>query len=160
MISTVGIVVLSLSIMGFGFSYNKALKNEKECVEGLIQLTERINTRIKCFRQGISEIFDGFSNPFLDATGFTAALKEKGMSYALESGGDKLTLGRDIVIESKKFADRLGKSYYDEQLTLCEDYLSFLRTRYDEICNGLPTKTKLSLSLSFAFSVLSAILFI
>ena len=74
MISTVGIGVLSLSIIGFGFSYNRGLKNEKECVEGLIQLTERINTRIKCFRQGVSEIFDGFSNPFLDATGFTANL--------------------------------------------------------------------------------------
>ncbi|MBE6582343.1 MAG: hypothetical protein E7648_03670 [Ruminococcaceae bacterium] len=160
MISTVGIGVLSLSIIGFGFSYNRGLKNEKECVEGLIQLTERINTRIKCFRQGISEIYDCFSNPFLDATGFTAALKEKGMTYALESSGDKLTLGHDIMFESKKFADRLGKSYYDEQLTLCENYLSFLKGKYDEICRGLPTKTKLSLSLSFAISALSAILFI
>lgn len=160
MISTVGIGILSLSIMGFGFSYNKALKNEKECVEGLIQLTERINTRIKCFRQGLNEIFDGFTSPALDAIGFTSDLKEKGMSYALENCGDKLTLGHDIMLESKKFADRLGKSYYDEQLTLCESYLSFLKAKYEEICRGLPSKTKLSLSLSFAISALSAILFI
>ncbi len=160
MISAVGIALLSLSIMGFGFSYNKALKNEKECVEGLILLAERINTRIKCFRQGLPEIFDGFTHPFLDAVGFTSDLKEKGMSVALKNNGDKLGVGRDIMLESVKFAEGLGKSYYDEQLTLCEDYLSFLKSRYDGINEGLPTKTKLSLSLSGAISALAAILFL
>ncbi|MBQ8254955.1 MAG: hypothetical protein IJY94_05565 [Clostridia bacterium] len=160
MISALGIAVLSLSIMGFGFSYNNALKREKECVEGLILLAERINTRIKCFRQGLSEIFDGFTHPFLDSIGFSDALKEKGMSHALESTGNSLGIGRDLLLESRKFADGLGKSYYDEQLTLCEDYLSFLKDKYLEIDSGLPTKTKLSLSLSFAISALTAILFI
>ncbi len=160
MITTVGIAVLSLSIMGFGFSYNKALRNEKESIEGLILLAERINTRIKCFRQGLSEIFDGFSHPFLDAVGFTSVLKENGMSHALDISGDKLFVGRDVMNESKKFADGLGKSYYDEQLTLCEDYLSFLKNKHDVISAGLPTKIKLSISLSCAVSALTAILFI
>ncbi len=160
MISAIGIVILTLSILGFGFSYNKALKNEKECVEGLILLTERINTRIKCFRQGLTEIFDGFSHPFLDGIGFTPYLKEKGMSYALEYCSDKLGLGDDIMLETKRFASELGKSYSDQQLTLCESYLSFLKNKYDVINKGLPTKTKLSISLSCAISALSAILFI
>lgn len=160
MITAFGIALLSLSIMGFGFSYNKALKNEKDSVEGLILLAERINTRIKCFRQGLTEIFDGFTYPALDAVGFTSDLKERGMSYALNNSGDKLGIGRDIMLESRKFADGLGKSYYDEQLTLCEDYLTFLKSKYDEICAGLPTKTKLSLSISCAISALTAILFI
>lgn len=160
MISAVGIVILSLSIIGFGFSYNKALKNEKECVEGLIQLAERIYTRIKCFRQDLPEIFNGFSHPYLDTVGFTSDLKENGMSDALERSSDKLIVSRDIMLESRCFAERLGKSYYDEQLTICEDYLSFLKAKYDQICEGLPTKTKLALSFSFAISALSAILFI
>lgn len=160
MISIVGITVLTFSIMGFGLSYVRALKNEKECVEGLILLTERISTRIRCFRQGINEIFDGFTHPFLDSVGFTSDLKEKGMSHALQNASEKLVVGKDIILESKKFADGLGKSYYDEQLTLCEDYLSFLKEKYNGINEGLPSKTKLSLALSCAISALSAILFI
>lgn len=160
MISAIGISLLTLSIMGFGFSYNKALKNEKECIEGLIQLTERINTRIKCFRQGLNEIFDGFTHPFLDAIGFSEDLRQNGMSGALKNKGDKLGIGRDVLLESEKFADGLGKSYSDEQLTLCENYISFLKSKYDEISAGLPTKTKLSISLSCAISALTAILFI
>ena len=160
MISAVGISILSLSIIGFGLSYCNGLKKEKESVEGLLLLAERIHTRIKCFRQGLPEIYDGFTHPYLDAVGFTCDLKEKGMTYALEGNGDKLGIGHDILLESESFAMHLGKSYYDEQLTLCEDYLSFLKSRYDEIKKGLPNKTKLSLSLSFAVSALSAILFI
>ena len=160
MITALGITVLSISIIGFGLSYNKSLRNEKECVEGLILLVERINTRIKCFRQGLNEIFDGFSHPFLDAVGFTSDLKENGMSHALNVKGDKLFIRGDVMNESKKFAERLGKSYYDEQLTLCEDYLSFLKSKHDEISAGLPAKIKLSISLSCAISALTAILFI
>ena len=160
MISAFGIFLLSLSIMGFGFSYSKALKEEKEIIEGLLLLAERVNTRIKCFRQGIDEIFDGFSHPALDSNGFTSVLKEKGMTFALSISGDRLGVGRDVITESKNFTDGLGKSYYDEQLTLCEDYLTFLKGKYEEICAGLPTNTKLSLSLSCAISALTAILFI
>ena len=160
MISVLGIVILTLSILGFGLSYNKALKNEKVCIEGLILLTERINTRIKCFRQGLSEIYDGFTHPFLDGIGFTSSLKENGISRALEYCSDKLGLGDDIMLETKRFASELGKSYSDEQLILCESYLSFLKDKYDVISRGLPTKTKLSISLSCAISALSAILFI
>ena len=160
MMNALGVALLSLSIMGFGFAYNKGLKCEKESVDGLILLTERIYTRIKCFRQDLSEIYVGFTHPFLDSVSFTQILRDKGMSGALENCGDKLFLGRDIMTESKSFASHLGKTYYDEQLTLCEDYLSFLKTKRDIISAGIQAKTKLSISLSFAISALSAILFI
>ncbi len=160
MITAVGITLVSLSIVGFGLSYVNALKTEKESVLGLILLTERIRTRIKCFRQNLDEIFDGFTHPFLDATGFTDDLKNKGMSFALTNSGERLGIGRDIMLESEKFASELGKSYYDEQLTLCESYLTYLKTKYEGINEGLPTKTKLSISLSCAVSALTAILFL
>lgn len=160
MISGVGIILLTLSIMSFGFSYVKALKSEKECVEGLILLTERIHTRIKCFRQSLSEIYDGFSHPLLDSSGFTSLLKEKGLSEALDGSGGALPIGHNVLLETRRFASRLGKCFYEEQLTLCEGYLSFLKAQLETINDGLPKKTKLSISLSCAVSALSAILFI
>ncbi len=160
MISGVGIILLTLSILCFGFSYVNALKSEKECVEGLILLAERIHTRIKCFRQSLSEIYDGFSHPFLDSTGFTSLLKEKGLSDALDGSGADLPIGHEMLLESRRFASRLGKSFYEEQLTLCEGYLSFLKAQLGIINDGLPKKAKLSISLSCAVSALSAILFL
>ena len=60
------------------------------------------------------------------------------------------------MLESEKFASELGKIYYDEQLTLCESYLTYLKAKYEGINEGLPTKTKLSISLSCAASALTA----
>ena len=160
MVSAFGIILLSLSIMGFGFSYSHALKAEKESIEGLIALCERISTRIRCFRQDVSEIYDGFSYPFLNSVGFTFLLKEKGLAEALDACADKLCISTDVMNESRRFAKELGKSYYDEQLTLCNNYLTFLKDKHTEITAGLPSRTKLAFSLSCAISLLSAILFI
>ena len=160
MITAAGIILLSLSIIGFGFSYGKELKNEKLCVDGLTALAERINTRIRCFRQGIDEIFDGFTDPYLDSIGFTADLRQNGLLYALKNNEERLSVSRDIIAEAKKFAQNLGKSYYEEQLTLCSEFLSFLNDKKEKIKEGLPTKVKLSITLSCALSALSAILFL
>ena len=160
MVSAFGILLLSLSVIGFGIQYIKSLRAERDSVDGLCALAERISTRIRCFRQDINEIYDGFTHAHLDSIGFTSLLKEKGLSAALEICADKLSLGADVMSESKIFAYGLGKSYYDEQLDLCREYLDFIKEKQRQIISGLPSKTKLSISLSCAISALTAILFI
>ncbi len=160
MIAAAGTVILSLSVMGFGISYNKALKNEKESIDALLSLCEKINTRISCFRQPLNEIYEGFSNPHLDRLGFTDELKKHGLSAALISKGEILGISKGLMAESRRFAEGLGKSYSEEQTKLCERYLSCLKREHDELGAQLPTKTKLSLSLSGAISALTAILFL
>ncbi len=160
MIAAIGSTIISLSVIGFGLSYNKALKTEKDSIEALISLSEHINTRITCFRQPLPQIYADFSNPFLDSIGFTDELRRKGLSAALILKGDSLGIGSELLASIRKFADGLGKSYLDDQIRLCKDLISLLKEDEARVNESLPAKTKLSLSLSGAVSALVAILFI
>ncbi len=160
MIAAIGSAILSLSVLGFGFSYNKALKTEKNSIDALISLSEHIKTRITCFSQPLPQIYADFSNPFLDGIGFTDELRRKGLSAALILKGDSLGIGIELLSTVRKFADGLGKSYLDDQIKLCTDLIARLQQEAVAVNENLPAKTKLSLSLSCALSALIAILFI
>lgn len=160
MIAAVGILILSLSLLGFGFSYSSVLKAEKESIDGLIQLTERIRSRIECFRQPLDEIYEGFSHRHLEGIGFTDDIKKHGLFFALKSKGRLLGISSDILEASKKFASDLGKSYSIDQIRLCEAYLDELKKEMSNIEGSLSQKTKLSLSIAGAAAAMAAILFL
>lgn len=160
MIAAVGILILSLSLLGFGLSYNSVLKAERESIDGLIQLAERLRSRIECFRQPLDEIYEGFSHKHLDSIGFTDHLKRSGLSNALGNKGKLLGISTDMLEKSKKFSSDLGKSYSAEQIRLCQAYLDELKKEMSNIEGALNQKTRLSLSLAGAAAAMAAILFL
>lgn len=160
MISAIGTVITCLSVLGFGYSYGIHLKRERQNLRGMISLTERIRARIECFRQTLPEIYADFSDDSLDNIGFTDDLRQSGMSYALAKNKNALGLGNDVFSILSEFAVLLGKSYADEQLRLCDDCKKKLESRLERIEKDLPSRMRLSLTLSAAVAAMTAILFL
>lgn len=160
MIAVLGTAVLSLSIFGFGFSYNSQLKAQRESLNGIIRLAERIKARIECFRSPLDEIYKDFTHPFLDSIGFTCELRENGLGFALVKTRSRLCLSRELFSEISEFAEGLGKSYADEQVRYCTSYINKLEKALSELDESIPVKTRMSLSLSAAGAAMAAILFL
>ncbi len=160
MISVIGITLLSLSLIGFGLSYNSALRAEKTCLEELISLCERIYVRIDCFKQPLPEIFRDFSSPYLDSCGFSAVLKEKGLKTAFADLSSALPLSQRSAEIIAELSYKLGNGYASEELRLCARAKNELKAELASLNKTLPDRMKLSLTLSCAAAAMAAILFI
>ncbi len=158
MIAAVGIMILCLSLLGFGFSYARALKTERDSLLSLIALVERCEGRISCFSQPINEIFEDHFDSHLERIGFLSELKRHGLSSALMKKGRALGISRQMLTRVEGFAHGLGKSYKEEQIRLCRTLLTELKKEHERADGELSSRTKLSLSLSAALSALTAIL--
>ena len=160
MTAAIGTVLTCLCIFGLGRSYSLYIKKESANLRALILLIERIRTRIECFRQPLCDIYDGFSNDALDPIGFTDDLKTNGLSFALIKNRSALCLRNDTFALLNEFALSLGKSYASEQVRLCLDTKESLNERLSQIERELPSKSRLSLTLSAAAAAMTAILFL
>ncbi len=160
MISIVGTVITCLSLIGFGYSYSMALRNERQNLRGIISLIDRIRTRIECFRQPLTDIYEDFSDEGLDSIGFTSDLKESGLTFALMKNKSALALGNDAFALVSDYSRSLGKSYAEDQIRLCIDCKEKLERCLEKIEGDLPQRTRLSLTLSAATAAMIAILFL
>lgn len=159
MLTAVGTVAVCLSAIGLGSSYASSLKREKESLGGLLSLCERIETRIECFRQPLPEIYRDLDDRRLDPE-FLHDLKESGLSYALTRNRRRLCIRQELYSELLSFASELGKSYAEGQVRLCRKYEARLRDSLEGIEASLPSRTRLSLTLSAAAAAMAAILFL
>ena len=160
MTAAIGTVLTCLCIIGLGRSYSLHIKKEIANLRALILLIERIRARIECFRQPLCDIYDGFSNDDLDRIGFTDDLKANGLSFALIKHRGALGLRNDTFLLLNEFALSLGKSYASEQVRICLDVKESLSDRLSQLERELPSKSRLSLTLSAAAAAMTAILFL
>lgn len=158
MLSLLGTALLCSSVLGFGFSYVTSIKNTREVLEELCSLLQRIETRIKCFKQPLFDIYEGFSSPYLDKIGFNDTLKESGLSFALNKHRTKLGLSTETFDLLCEFASSLGKSLSESQLKLCSFYGERLTELLHTQTQNEGQKTKLALTLSCAGACLSALM--
>ena len=158
MITAIGTIITCLSVLGFGWSYSLQLKREKQSLKGIIALIDRIKTRIECFRQVLPEIYKGFSDDILDKTGFTEDLKRDGLHFALIKNRHKLGLKSEELESVIEFASALGKSYAEDQIRLCIVCRDGLAAQLDRVDQRLPSRIRLSLTLSAAIAAMTAIM--
>ncbi len=158
MIKLIGIAVLLLTAVGFGFTYSHLLDAEYRRVLGFIKLAKLIRVRIECFSQPLSEIYGDFSDEALDSCGFTEDLQKSGFITALCKHKALLGIRGELLSCLSDFGGELGKSFSDEQVRHCERYIALLEEKASEIERELPTRTKMARVLSFSVAVMMAIL--
>lgn len=159
MLTAAGTVAVCLSAVGLGSAYASSLKRERDSLGALLSLCERIETRIECFRQPLPDIYRDLDDGRFDPE-FLHDLKESGLSYALTRGRRRLCIGQELYSELLSFASELGKSYAEGQVRLCRSCEVRLREELQLLEGELPSRIRLSLTLSVAAAAMTAILFL
>ncbi len=158
MIRLFGLALIAVATFGFGALYADLLQKEIRRWEGFLSLGETVRSRICSFRQPLSEIYRDFSDEALDACGFTARLRESGFPAALCACREALGLRPPLVALLSDFGERLGKSYTEDQLRLCDRFLTEGGQWLTRLKADQPGKARLARTVSAAIAALSFIL--
>ena len=130
-----------------------------EC-EGFLDLLRLIRARISNFSEPLDAIYSDFSNPALDALGFTAALSRDGFAAALDECRERSALDRETMTLLCAFARELGMNYRTEQLASCDRYIAELEGRREYSRTESARKTKLACSLTVTFGLMLIIVLV
>lgn len=158
MIRLLGIGMIAVSTAVFGISYASSLYHELRVLRAFWHLTERIRSRIECFCQPLSDIYPGFSDPTLEACGFTEELQRSGFTVALCKCKGALGLRPAYFAMLAEYGEGLGKSFAEEQLRHCQKYQKELENAVKHLEEELPTRAKLIRTLSLAVAAMAVIL--
>lgn len=158
MMRIIGIILICAAAAGSGLLYAAALNEEYGKMLGFVRLIRFIGTRIECFSQPLMTVYADFSDPVLDACGFTAALREDGFTPALCRLRDTLCLDDAVFGLLSEFGDGLGKSFSDDQVKHCARYADMLSEKASELERSLPGRKKTALAVSASLAVMAAII--
>ncbi len=159
-VKILGILLIFTAAVGFGASYSSSLRREYERMLGFLRLARLIRTRIECFNQPLSEIYNDFSDDALDACGFTEELKRSGFVTALCKYKEALGIRGETLTMLYSFGSELGKSFSSDQVKHCDRYIEVISEKAAELEKELPQKTKTARVLSAAAAVMAAIVLI
>ncbi len=137
---------------------NAILRRRVSEGEGVLLLLRHIRTQICCFSAPLPEIYASFENRALSDAGFLELLRRDGLTAALTDGEIFLEESERRALFS--FAEELGKSYRNDQLTLCDSYIAELEQGYERKKTELPRKSKLYRSLILTGGLMAVILMI
>lgn len=148
-------VMLILSVGGF--CATSAVRYEKKRIrvlDGWIDLIQYIRAKIDCYLMPLGEILSDSATPLSplctsDASDTDLAKILHASSAFLD--GDSLRLLNGFVGE-------IGTTYREEQLRRCDYYVSALRAQRERIAAELPTRTRLSVTLSLCIALGTAVL--
>ena len=147
---------LLLIFFCFALGGNAMANAERERIargDGMILLIRSIRQGAAYFRQPLGEIFDSFSYPALEKSGFLKTLCERGLAEAFSAFQNEF--GYDSFTEHRlsDFAAALGKLPLEEQLLSCDRILALLEEKAAEAKAAFPKKNKLYRTLGMTLGV-------
>lgn len=143
MLLRVGGAVLLLAA-GF-FLARGLVRAEDDCVrqtEGFLLLLRHARTSISCYRTPLRDIWQSFENRALAECGFLPRLQRDGFAAALIAASPHLYLGREELRLLTAFACGIGKSRFEEQITLCNYTVERLEASYARYAEELPSRRR------------------
>lgn len=158
MMRIIGMLLICTAAGGCGWLYAASLNEEYQRMLGFVRLIRFIGTRIECFNQPLGTVYADFSEPSLDACGFTEALREDGFTSALCRLKEKLCFDDAVIDMLSEFGGGLGKSFSDDQVRHCARYADMLSERTAELEKTLPGKKKTAVAVSASFAVMAAVI--
>lgn len=112
-----GIILISAVLIG-EISVQK-IKRQAEIEEELIEFVKHVRDQIKNYKRPLAEIVDSFYGTALNAHGFLKAVVENPPEDCCE----KLPIDENHKKALSSFLRELGKSYCDEQIVLCDEFV-------------------------------------
>lgn len=158
MMRIIGMLLICAAAGGSGVLYAASLNEEYRRMVGFVRLIRFICTRIECFNQPLVTVYADFSDPALDACGFTAALRENGFTAALGMSTEALCLDTSVIDLLNEFGEGLGKSFSDNQVKHCSRYADMLSERAAELERSLSGRKKTAVAVSTSLAVMAAVI--
>lgn len=119
MLRLIGAAALLLLSLYVGASLAAIEKKRLRQIEGFLLFIRYIREQISCFRRPLPDIYGGFQNGALADAGFLTALADGDFSVALSSAREGLLLEEEELKLLDAFAAGVGRSFEEEQKTLC-----------------------------------------
>jgi hypothetical protein len=155
---TIGILFVTLGILGGGLSYAVSVKEEVHRAEGFLRLARLIRSRIACFRQPLVSIYADFSDEALDKCGFTEELRRGEFLLAVAKKKDVLGLRPAFMTLLTDFGQTLGKSGAEDQLRHCDRCIAEMEAMLSAMKSTCPERLRLARALSLCFAAMAALL--
>ena len=143
----VGGVLVLLCSMLLAMTKNRADERKIGEIDGFLSLLEYFRSQIECFGLPVSEILARCDYDILRKCGFEGEAVPRELSELIASCDLKNEPLRAILDD---FAAGFGKSYRNEEIKLCEYYISLLKKEREGAISELPQKKKLTTTLFLA----------
>lgn len=121
-------------------------KKRVDELDGFLLFLRHVRGQVSSFSASLPDILQGFSCEALEKVGFLSHL-EDGFSFALEETKDKLALKEEELVPLYQFAKGFGKSYKEDQLSLCDYTIAELEKLVSTVHADAPKRKKLAYTL-------------
>lgn len=142
MLSAVLGALIVLSASGY-WGYDRC-KKEKEALclfHGLISLCDYTEMHIRLFRTPIYDIYEKFSDEYLEGIGFMVSLRSGDVQKAMSAVDCCLNEKGSKVFE--EFLSRIGSGYEEDQRALCRFTSDYLKAVEADARENLPQRLKM-----------------
>lgn len=154
---TLGLLIVFLSIVSYGFVISRSTKNEAVQSKELLRLMIHIKDQIKHFNKPLGDIYTSFESENSAINTFLHNLCITDWDNALENTENLQTSSKCKSI-IREFGKKLGKNDYTSQIEMCDYYINIFEKEVELLCSLSPQKTKISISLAFYAGLLLLII--
>lgn len=140
MIRFFGIVLLGGVAFVWGNNHVDALRKKIFFLDAMAELIRYLHARIDYLSTPLDEIFASFHNDFMEHTGFSKVMRQRGMRVAILENSFLDEKERQFFLG---FFDTLGSNCREEELKLCDYYLEELTVQLSGLKAEYPGKAKL-----------------
>ncbi len=155
MLDIFGAVSLISAALMISSSLIREYKTRLHELEALYDMIAYIRDNIEHLMKPLPEIFQNYSNPYLENCGFLPAVRLKGLKQTWEEG-QTFTLSGEACRLIDEFIRNIGSGYRTEELRLCEYTLGRLCKILDHTQTDTENQLKLykTVPMMFALSII------
>ena len=145
--------MIALSGAGAAYLLNNSVRLGVSQAEAVISLIRFLRSEIECFAMPVPRALERCPEDILRGCGYTE-------NDAPQSVNELLTHISDGVIHAQlsRFCEEIGKGYRDEQLSLCDYYISIFEERRKKLSEQLPMRKKMNCALCVSSALAIVIL--
>ena len=150
-----GAVIIAISGFGAAYVLNVGVREGITEVQSVISLIRFLRSEIECFSMPVPRALSRCPKEILVGCGYTDSCPPASI-YSLT---EHLSNGA-VQTQLVRFCEEIGKGYREEQLSLCDYYISVFEEQRRELAQQLPMRKKVNLTLCISSALAVVILLI
>lgn len=159
MLKIIGICMIVAAMTAAGRGYAGLIKKRLCSLEGIIELIDALEIKIRDFATPMPEFFKSYKGG-KDMTELCKTAGQTGLDRALKACKERLALEDEDMNLLLEFAGSLGTLSAQEEAKRCSYYKEELKRRASEVKENLPVKAGLLKSAGVMCGILAAVLLI
>ena len=150
-----GAVIIAISGLGAAYVLNSGVREGLTEAQSVISLVRFLRSEIECFSMPVPRALSRCPKEILVGCGYTDSRPPESI-YSLTEHLSNTAVRAQLA----RFCEEIGKGYREEQLSLCDYYISVFEEHRKELAQQLPMKRKVNLTLCLSSAIAVVILLI